>query len=267
MSMLFPRLDAHLMQSHIGDLAGASPESIADSLTEPRQGVGETYAELGGTRIRLGELATLQRELRTIAKQHGFPQQPKTDKAQQFDQRTAVHLFEKMRITAHEAAQPSVWQYLCCMVVPDIVRWRFPGEEGKGTSIDRFIGGRRNVLGRLWWRAYVLRDDGAPPDERHNLMRALGEDELVQLMERPAVFGDRRLVKASAKAFLEEAARTKLPRQKLNREIQKRLYRRMPLVFFGALNDAQLVATLSSIASQTSDSIVQQKIIIGVDPH
>ena len=263
MSTLFPRLGADLMHSHIAELANPSPESIAESLTEPRLGVGETYAELGGTRIRLGELATLQRELRTIARQHGFPQQPKTDKAQQFDQRTAVHLFEKMRISAHEAAQPSVWQYLCCMVVPDIVRWRFPGEGDKGTSIDRFIGGRRNTLGRLWWRAYVLRDDSSPPEDRHNLMRAMGEDELVQLMERPAVFGDRRLVRASATAFLAEAARTKVPRQMLMREIQKRLVRRMPLTFFGAMDDAQLKTALDDIACETVASMATQSATIG----
>lgn len=256
--MLFPRLDAHLMQGYISDLLEGTPESMAESLTEPRLGVGETYAELGGTRIRQGELATLQRELRNIAKQLGFPLLLKTEKAQQFDQLTAIHLFEKMRITAHEAAKPSVWQYLCAMAVPDIVRWRFPGEGGKATSIDRFLGGRRNTLGRLWWRAYVLRDESSPPDTRHSIMLTLGEDELVQLMERPALFGDRRLVRASAKAFLEEAARTKLPRQKLNREIQKHLFRRMPLVFFGALNDAQLEVALKTIARQASASIISQ---------
>jgi hypothetical protein len=257
-STLFPRLDAHLAEKQITGLAKASPESIANTLTEPRLEVGETYAELGGTRIRLGELAVLQRELRAIARQYGFPHQPNTQKAQQFDQRTAGYLVEKMRITAHEAAQPSVWQYLCCMAVPDIVRWRFPGEEGRGTSVERFLGGRRNTLGRLWWRAYVLRDDDKPAGERYNLMKALGEDELVQLMERPAVFGDRRLVRAAATAFLAEASRTRQPRQTLMREIQKRLIRRMPLTFFGALTDAQLKAAMNAIAQDASACIAPQ---------
>jgi hypothetical protein len=86
-------------------------------------------------------------------------------------------------------------------------------------------------------------------------MKALGEDELVQLMERPAVFGDRRLVRAAATAFLEEAARNRQPRQTLMREIQKRLIRRMPLTFFGALTDAQLKAAMNAIAQDASACI------------
>ena len=255
MSVLFPRLGAHLLATHLSEIINAPLEKVLHLFPEPRLEIGETYGETGGTRIRRSELTDLQRELRAIARQHGFPQPIKGGKVQQFDRRAAIHLFEKMRITAHEASQPSIWQYLCCMVVPEIVRWRFPGTSDAGTAVERFLGGRRNALGRLWWRAFVLKDDHASPDQRHLLMTSLGEDELVQLMERPAVFGDRRLVRASVAAFLAEAAVSKASRQTLMRELQKRLLRRMPVIFFGALDDDRLSAAMRVLASETSEGI------------
>jgi hypothetical protein len=81
-------------------------------------------------------------------------------------------------------------------------------------------------------------------------------------MERPAVFGDRRLVKAVANAFLLESKRSRSTRQKLMREIQKRLVRRMPLVFFGAMNDEMLANEMKQLAKLTSESLADAQNVV-----
>ena len=259
---LYPRLSSHDALAYIEKIKTISPESLAIDTPVPRQGVGETYAEIGGTRIRSSDLESLQSNLRNIANQFGFPKSLSLDARHQFDQAIGIHLFENMRISAHEASQPAVWQYLCAMVLPDLVRWRFPRNEIDGSSSERFIGGRRNAFGRLWWRAYVLKTDSSVGNDPYELMKSLGEDESVQLMERPAVFGDRRLVKAVANAFLLESKRSNSTRQKLMREIQKRLVRRMPLVFFGAMNDEMLANEMQQLAKLTSESLADAQNVV-----
>jgi hypothetical protein len=255
MPLLFPRLDAHHASAQLQTLVLADPQRLRGEINEPLAQVGETYGATGGTRIRHQELVNLQCEIRTVAQQHGFPSQPTRVKAAQWDQRTAVILYERMGVTPHEASQPGMWQYICCCAVPDVVRWRFPGNDDKGTNADRFMGGRRNALGRLWWRAFVLKDPHVPGEECHNLLRSLGEDELVQLMERPAVFGNRRLVQAAAKAFLAEAEKGGVSRQTLMREMQRRLIRKLPLFFLAGVDDQTLMLAMQDIATASKNAI------------
>lgn len=255
-SILYPRLGAQDTLTQISNIVSSTPEIIALGNPEPKLGVGETYAEIGGTRAKNTDLELLQSGLREIAKQFGFPSPLSRDAAHHFDNSVGIFLFENMRISAHEASQPSVWQFISAMLVPDLVRWRFPGDPITGTSIERFVGGRRNTFGRLWWRAFILGNKSASNEDPYELMKALGEDELVQLMERPAVFGDRRLVKAVAEAFVTESKNSSVTRQKLMREIQKRLMRKMPLVFFGGMDDVALDKEMRQLAHQTSQIII-----------
>jgi hypothetical protein len=258
MPVLFPRLDAHHASAQLMNLTQADPQELRKEINEPLAQVGETYGATGGTPMRHQELVRLQNEIRVVARQHGFPAQLTREKAAQWDQRTAVLLYERMGVTPHEASQPGVWQYLCCCAVPDVVRWRFPGKDDKGTNADRFMGGRRNALGRLWWRAFVLKDPHVPSEESHNLLRSLGEDELVQLMERPAVFGNRRLVQAAARTFLAEAGKGGVVRQTLMREMQRRLVRRLPLFFLAGVDDQTLKDAMQDIATASRNAITSE---------
>ena len=94
-------------------------------------------------------------------------------------------------MTPHEASQDEVWSYLTCCWLLDVAFWRF----GADASIDRFIGHlNRNTFRRMWWRAEVL---GPDVD-----LAQLGEDELVNIMERPTLFSDRRLARTIALELL-----------------------------------------------------------------
>jgi len=100
-----------------------------------------------------------------------------------------------MEIVPADAAEPGVWAFLCCVAVPDLACWRFPGR-----TRERLLGGPRNALRRLWWRAYVL-DRGS----REGLSGRLGEDETVQIMERPTLAGNPRVATTLADAHLRRA--------------------------------------------------------------
>jgi hypothetical protein len=164
-----------------------------------------------------------------------------------------------MGISPHEGAQPGVWQYLTTAVVPDVVRWRFPPiSSEQATTESRFLAGRRNLLGRLWWRAFLLKDSapeaGADPYRR---LRLLGEDELVQLMERASMFGDRRLLRITADSFLKFAAGNKgVARQTLMREAQKRILRIQALVFLQGLEDGDVEGFVETALRQSAQRIL-----------
>jgi hypothetical protein len=80
----------------------------------------------------------------------------------------------------------------------------------------------RNTFGRLWWRAYVLRDE-ADADPWH-LLRRLPEDALVQIMERPALSGCPRVARAVARCYPGDAGQS-VSRELVMRELTKRVLR------------------------------------------
>src|SRR5690606_7653755 len=111
-------------------------------------------------------------------------------------------LVEQMEISANEATQVEMWAFLGCVLLPDVVRWRFPGRAA--TPDERFIGGARglrNTFGRLWWRAYLL-EARRGEDGLLDPLVALNEDEMVQITERPGLSGYPATASALAHAFL-----------------------------------------------------------------
>jgi hypothetical protein len=152
-----------------------------------------------------------------------------------------------MDISANEAADPRLWAFLACVVAPDIVRWRFPGGAA-GTSEERFLGtarGLRNTFGRLWWRSHVL---SPGPDGADDPLGRLGEDELVQITERPNLAGSRRLASQLADSFLEANVRyPSISRSNLMRDSMKRIRRLAAFVDFDALDDDGLVDLIDDV--------------------
>src|SRR2546423_7701090 len=94
------------------------------------------YAPTGGNRVEEHFLRELQRQMRDIARQSGYPEV--LDGRSIFDASSGQFLHEHMNITPAEAASQGVWMFMGCVLLPDIVRWRFPGDSG-GTSRERFL--------------------------------------------------------------------------------------------------------------------------------
>jgi hypothetical protein len=127
------------------------------------------------------------------------------------------------------------------VLLPHVVRWRFPGQRGAPTSTERFLGaqrGIRNCFGRLWWRAELLFDE--PADDPYHLLAALGEDELVQITERPSIAGCQPLAKALASGIANLPAGAGAPRMVVARETIRRVRRAAALIEVRALEPESL---------------------------
>jgi hypothetical protein len=225
-NVVLPRLDrvsaerliAQYRHEPLTDLSANMPD-----LTAP-----VTYAAVGGARVERVTLERLRTDLLHLGADHGMPGPIR--EVSVFEGHAAQLIRHSLPMTPHEASQEEVWSYLTCCWLLDIAIWRFGG----GASDDRFIGHiNRNTFRRMWWREEIL-------GVAINLTQ-LGEDELVNIMERPTLYVDARLAHAIAREFLTRVQRGDASdRMRLMREATKRLLRLTPFLAFNALADAQV---------------------------
>jgi hypothetical protein len=184
----------------------------------------------------------------------GFPTEASTrDTRRKFDVVVSAFLHGRMNISPNQASLPGVWQAMTCLVAPDLVLWRFSGTGEDGTSIARFRGGVRNTFERLWWRGEILGSvSGLEPYE---MIARLNEDELVQIMERPNLRANRRLVRFVAAEFLSRLSGIEVAREALMRDVQKRIFRLFPFVAFESLDDDMLSTLISDVFTQSLNAL------------
>jgi hypothetical protein len=239
-----PRLDRDAAGAIVALHRGEPLAAVADAMPDRSPVV--TYSPVGGQRASDDELADLRRAVVELAHQHGFPGPPV--RLAEFDGRCARLVHERLAMIPHEASHEEVWSCLTCCWLLDIALWRF-GEEA---DERRFIGNvNRNTFRRLWWRAEIL---GPDVD-----LEALGEDELVNIMERSTIAGDRRLARTVAHEFIARVAGGETgERMQLMREAMKRLLRLTPIVDFPALPDEGLRSTVVEVFDAAAAGLVGQ---------
>jgi hypothetical protein len=194
-----------------------------------------TYSPTGGNRITEQELRDLRTAVVGLASSYGMPRP--TSNFQEFEGRAARIIHDMLPMTPHEFASEEAWSYITCCWLLDVAVWRF----GHDADTRRFVGDiNRNTFRRMWWRADVL---GAEID-----LTQFGEDELVNITERPTVAADRRLARAVAREFLARVDRGEAAsRMLLMREAMKRLLRLTPFVAFAALAEPHIQAVVEEI--------------------
>ena len=210
------------------------------------------YSPTGGNRIPIPNLRELGKSIRGIAEKAGYPSIEVSDRATRlFDVDTGQLLYRQLQISTNEASRAGVWEFLTCILLPDVVRWRFPGRGATPvTHAERFTGGIRNTFKRLWRRAFILSDPNQS-DPCH-LVRQLSEDELVQVTERPQASANRDLARVTVELFLKTVESTHMvERERLMREAQKRLVRKLPVICFEALNLSETRDVISLLMSDT----------------
>lgn len=239
--IVLPRIARHsateLLKAHLS----SGLFEIASSMPDLSPTI--TYTPVGGQRVETHELEHLRTDILALACEHGMPDRI-TDPSI-FDGRVARLLRESLPMSANEASHEEVWSYLTCCWLLDVAVWRFGADADK----RRFIGNvNRNTFRRLWWRAEIL---GPDID-----LAKLGEDELVNIMERPTIASDRRLARTVALEFLarvhEGAADS---RMQLMREGMKRLLRLTPLMAFQALADHELRAVVEQCFTSAAEGL------------
>jgi hypothetical protein len=206
------------------------------------------YAPVGGSRVDHRRLDEIQSLARDIARRHGYPGLGGAAERAGFDSDLTPVLLAAMDLAPNEAQDTRMWAFIGCVLVPDLARWRYPGDAEAGTPAERFLGGPRgirNILGRLWWRAYTLQI--APSSSPSQSVPALGEDEMVQITERPMLAANRRLAAQIADSLFEAADRyPAIPRSEIMREAIKRLRRLTAIVAFDMVGDEELIGEVDA---------------------
>jgi Family of unknown function (DUF6339) len=229
-TLLVPRLDRETARELIAE-GLHSPSDIAASMPDLRPPV--TFSPVGGVRAERNDLEELRHVLVDLAVAHGMP--GPLDRTNEFEGNCARILRDRLEMTPHEASHEEVWSYLTCCWLLDIAVWRFGSEADE----RRYIGNvNRNTFRRLWWRAEVL---GPEID-----LTRLGEDELVNIMERPTIAADRRLARAIAAEFLQRVEGGVVrERMHMMRDAMKRVLRLTPMVAFSALQSSEVAQVVA----------------------
>jgi hypothetical protein len=229
---LFPRLPTPVALSLAEALTRLDVANSA--LSAATAHADAVFAPTGGSPAGREELQALRETILAAARECGFPGPASADAKIRFDRACAALLHRTMSISAHEASQHGVWAFVSCVLAPDIVAWRW--DRGDARRRERYMGGVRNTFGRLWWRAETLMLRG---DERpYRIIESLGEDEIVQFMERPLLAAYGGLIRASALAIL-ELEKVPVARSELQRDLQKRLLRAAAVLAVEHLDAAQ----------------------------
>ncbi|MFT8807203.1 DUF6339 family protein [Gluconobacter sp.] len=246
---LFPRLDRLAVDALLSARAddAVRPEPVVDADSFP---VETRYAASGGSPIRPDVLIDIRAGLEEIAAGCGFPDRGSAADRAQFDERASAFLAQRNELKGGEALRDDVWAFLACVVLPDLVAWRFVDRPA-----ERFHGGVRNTFQRLWMRGHIL-DRGPASDARWELLGALTEDALVQITERPSIGNDARLSQALAEGWLraskilgrsamEDAMREAVIRLRLRNQVQ----------LLSELDDQELEDAVNAFFAQSSVAI------------
>lgn len=214
----------------------------------PTRDLQVSLSAVGGAQINSETLEALRRDVMDTAGECGFPDAQ--GDLPGFDARCSDVLHTSLPMTPHEASQDDVWSYLTCAWLLDVAIWRF----GRDADDRRFIGDvNRNTFRRLWWRREIL---GPDID-----LRLLGEDELVNIMERPMVSGNPRIARVVARTFLEliSGDDALVPvRMQLMREVMKRLVRVIPFIDIATLDDRALGLLVDAQFNQAHASLLNE---------
>lgn len=239
---IYPRLPRTAAHKVIAELTGASPQDLAayGTLSHPSA----APAAVGGSPIPKHELGRIQEGIREIMYQYGFPAQLGLVDRQNLDRSLGTYLYKNMNIVPGDAAEEGVWSFLSLIVVPELGPWRFPDR-----AESRLVGKPRNVLRRLWWRAWALGPDltSAPSG-----CSPLSEDEYVQIMERSRLSGNRRAARAVQAAVWRADADgiLTMPRTDLMRGLVQRVLATRSHIVLDVLTDDEIVELTDRFVAQ-----------------
>ena len=243
MPCVWPRLPHGTAMELLGRVEVGDPRALLEGsgLEHPLAAPVAT----GGTPVLRDRLEKVQESIRGLAERHGWPESLSRTAVSNFDQPCSVLLHELMDIVPADAAHEGVWSFLSLVVLPDVAKWRFPE-----AARDRMIGAPRNVFRRLWWRAEVLGSDALSGEN------ALGEDELVQIMERPSLSADYRVAREIATVLMSRAPQAGLARSELMRDLTKRVLRLMPVLSLDALEDEELANAIERCCALSAEQLI-----------
>ena len=252
MAFLYPRISIARTSELAEELTNVTVgDAIRTSSLRDNQAI---FGATGGQRVPESRIASIQKKIRELASKFGYPDSVSIERSRinVFDAEVSVVLIQDAEMAPSEASRTDVWSFFSTVVLPDLVRWRFPGG-ASGTSLERFGGNGgvvRNTFGRLWWRGWTF---GASTSDGELVLRDLGEDEIVQIMERSSIAGYPPLAVSLGSAVIQHAASAprSVARSELMRESAKRIQRLRSIISFESLSREELDKLVSNSVAAT----------------
>lgn len=244
---LLPRLSIPIAQALAQDLGKCPIAACRERRAVDHPGLRYDPLRHGLQPIPAEHLRKLADALTEAAESAGYPETARED-GSGIDNVWAVILHSTLPCTFREAASEETWAFLTCILVPDLVRWRWR-EVASPDALDRWVRtskAHRNCFGRLWRRAAFTVIEGPDP---YSLTKTLVEDEAQQLVERPSLLGCRSAVRELIVAAQKHAEYNPIRRSRIIREGAKHLLRRAALVELDALDASELSRTVSMIVA------------------
>lgn len=233
---VYPRLPQGQALGLLQELVGHDPTSAGDlaATSHPAAAPIATGAT-GVPEAVIEHVATSVRELATLL---GFPTPLTRPNVAKFDQPCGDLLVDEMQIVPADAASEGVWSFLTLVVLPDVALWRFPDMKD-----ERFLGRPRNTFRRVWWRSFTLSGANSPDGTAWD---PLGEDELVNIFERPSIARTAELARSMTRAVRELPTTPGVPRSEVMRELAKRVRRLLAYVCVDVLEPVDVDALVRS---------------------
>lgn len=186
----YPRLDQWGAAKLVKEIARLAPSELRDSaaVSCPRT----AYHPTASRRVTGDALEEL-REV-ALAQVGGLPES--SAGRREFDLRMGGLLVSLEDLTPAEGGLAETWNHMSLVLLPDLVVWRWPHKDGESLPRDRWMGGHRNALRRVWWQTKLLGEE---------LVHFLSADELVGIVERTSSLGSSPGVARSYARVLQEA--------------------------------------------------------------
>ena len=242
MNRLWPRLSAGVARIEFDAIRSLDPSRLQSRTTHPQQ----MFAATGGTRVTPTIILELASNIERLATQRGYPNPTAAEDRIAFDRDAAETLFDGTNMTAFEASQPEVWNFLALVTMPRITWWRFGPDNG-----ERWVASdlTRHMFARLWWQAFTFGSDQGNGATDYTLLRGLSESDLNQLTERKSLGGNHRVVRMIAR----EMQPIVINRRDVLRQLASRMRRLTPFVDFSILSDDRLESVVRSLLHEAEN--------------
>lgn len=235
----YPRLDQWGAAKLVKEIASQTPGDLRDlaAVDCPRTAFHPTASR----RVSGDALAELREK--ALSQVEGLPESAAGRR--EFDLRMGGLLAGLEDLTPAEGGLAETWNHMSLVLLPDLVVWRWPRKDGEALPRDRWMGGHRNALRRVWWQTKLLGED---------LVQFLSADELVGIVERTSSLGSSPAVARSYANVLKQAVvKGELPgvlREDIARAYARAARRRGAVLALPALSESKLERLFASVLQE-----------------
>lgn len=180
----YPRLPRVVADELVEKLQYRDAE-IEYALSDSRSSPVETGAVVSDQQLKI-----VRDELNLVTRE--FSEKLRASEVAAWDAAVGRSLYNSMKIAPADASHIDTWSFITLVILPDFAVWRYPSRQK-----NRLIGTNRNVFRRVWWRQHILGELVVPDG-----VRALGEDELVNIFERSRMARDHKLARVLAQEII-----------------------------------------------------------------